>query len=58
MSFTKFKQVSHHDYQEDLAITHVNISNKTIHMLKIANEAYRLSFAIEQKCTSLKLALG
>ena len=58
ISFTEFQYIAQHDYQELLVITHVNISNETFHSLEIANEAYRLSFANQQNCTILKLAIG
>ena len=59
MSFTGFQQVAQHDYQEALAMTHVHISNKTFHVLKIAKKKmHKLSFATYQKCTSLKIAVG
>ena len=38
MSFTEFQQVLQHDYQEVLVINHVNISNKSFHMLEIAKK--------------------
>ena len=46
MIFIRFQQVAQYDYQPALVITHVNIINETFHMLEIANEVHRPSFAI------------
>ena len=46
MSFTEFKQVARHDYEEILVIIQVNIINETFYILEIANKMHRLLFAI------------
>ena len=45
MSFTEFQEVTQHDYQEVLVTNRVKISSKTFHILEIANDIYKLSFA-------------
>ena len=39
------QQVAQHDYYEALVMTHMNVDNEIFHMLEVANEAHRPSFA-------------
>ena len=41
-----------------LVINHVKINNKFFHVLEIANEVHRPSFATWQKCTSPRWAVS